>query len=206
MEDMIGLTHEGTVSDSSVVADTDAESASEDGSSSSSHISSDVDALPVVEATLCLACGGGARKAVSSAGRMHKTPLCDNGYFYSADNGGEPDVKICMHSYSSHEPPAGMGAAGRSKTLTPAHYGESKDNSVRSFLLLRAWMLWRVRHRGWATSERGRAREFAEEATYLKNKIAALNPRPRGMLLGTDKADTMLICWVPDIVELLVPT
>ncbi len=194
------------LTDSSAVADTDAEAASEDGSSSSSNISSDVDALPAVEATLCLARGGGARTAASSAGRIKKTPLWDNGYFYIVDNTGEPDVKMCMHSLWSHSPPWGMGAVGRSRTLTPAHYGESKDNSVRSVLLLRAWMLWRVRQGGWAALERGRDRHFAEEALVLERKIAALDPRPRGMLLGHAKADALLKVWVPDIVDRLVPT
>ena len=45
----------------------------------------------------------------------------------------------------------------------------------------------------------GRQRHFAEEAIVLERKIAALDPRPKGNLLGNAQADALLKKWVPDM-------
>ena len=99
--------------------------------------------------TKLLAAPDGPSELVAAVGKTHlkRTPVWDNGYFYIADNAGNPDVKILMHKYWPYAPPGGMGLVGRSKTLTPAHYGESREDPARSFVLLRAWMLSRVRPR-----------------------------------------------------------
>ena len=76
----------------------------------------------------------------------------------------------------------------RSKSLSPAHYGESREDPARSVLLLRAWMLCRARQNGWVDWDRGRKLHFAEEAIVLERKIAALEKRPKGNLLGNAQA------------------
>ena len=202
MEDIMGSINEDAVSESSAVADTAAESASDDGSTSDSEQD-----LATLKAEL-LAAPEGPSELVAAAGKTHlkRTPLWDNRYFFIADNTGHPDVKMNMHKYWSYDPPGGMGLVGRSKTLTPAHYGESREDPVRSFLMLRAWMLWRVKQDGWVDWDRGRQRHFAEEAIVLERKIAALEPRPNGKLLGNAKADALLKGWVPDICARLLQT
>ena len=132
--------------------------------------------------------------------------MWDNGYFYIANNTGNADVKIIMHTFWAYDPPGGMGAVGRSKTLTPAHYGESRENPARSYLLLRAWMLSRVRQHGWVDWDRGRQRYFADQAILLERNIAALHPRPEGQLLGNAQADALLSKWVPGICASLLNT
>ena len=202
MEDIMGSINEDAVSVSSAVADTAAESASDDGSSSDSEQD-----LATLKPKL-LAAPEGPSELVAAAGKLYvkRTPLWDTGYFDIPDNTGNPDVKINTHKYWSHDPPGGMGRVQRSKTLTPAHYGESREDLASCFLLLRAWMLWRVKQDGWVDWDRGRQRHFAEEATVLERKIAALEPKPTNKLLGNAQADALLKKWVPDICASLLNT
>ena len=60
-------------------------------------------------------------------------------------------------------------------------------------------MLSRARQNGWVDWDRGRKLHFAEEAIALERKIAALEPRPTGNLLGNAQADALLQTWVPDV-------
>ena len=101
----------------------------------------------------------------------------------------------------SHEPPGGMGDRLKSKTLTPAHYGETRENPERSWLLLRAWMLWRVGANGWVSADRGRIRHFAEEALVLERRIKGMSGP--GSLLCNPKAVALLQTWAPDIARRL---
>ena len=199
-EDILASKAEEYLSESSAVADTDAEAVSSDGSSSSLS----EDAPPVVLAKLPTVHGDGARSTETAHGRgarVKKPPLWDNGCFYIVNNTGHPDVKILMHSNWSHAPPGGMGSVGRSKTLTLSHCGEPRSDPTISLLLLRAWMLWRVNHKGWVVADRGRQRPFAEEAVRLEKQIKALSRK--GQLLGHPKADALLKSWVPGIANSL---
>ena len=130
---------------------------------------------------------------------MRRPHTWDNTFFYISDNSGHPDVKIVMHSFGAHDPPGGMGSSARSRTLTPAHYGESRDDPVRSYILLRSWMVWRAGLHGWSGAHPGRAREFAEESALLERDVRQLQPQPGG-LLGHPAADSKLRMWVPEIV------
>ena len=206
-EDVPGL------SDSSRVVDTDADSAPE-GSSIESDSASDSGGEPPAgsdaplaahlrdlpglgpEELAAPAAGGGG--AAGPRGRR-RPPLWDNGFFYVPDNTGNDDVNIVMHGGWSHPPPGGMGDKDRSKTLTPAHYGESRANPARSFIMLRSWMLWRAGANGWSAAHPGRAREFGEEAVRLQREIQDLQPQLGG-LLGNPKADALIRQWVPGIV------
>ena len=95
-------------------------------------------------------------------------------------------------------PPAGMGGPGKSKTLTPAHYGEDRSNPVRSHFLLRAWVLWRARQDGFAAAEPRRTRLFAVEALRLERDVRAYQPQA-DRLLGDAKASTLFLNWAPDV-------
>ena len=36
-----------------------------------------------------------------------------------------------------------------SKTVTPTHFGETRDDPRRSIAILKAWVLWRANRGGW---------------------------------------------------------
>ena len=93
--------------------------------------------------------------------------------------------------------PEHMGRHHMSKTLTAAHYGETRADPLRSFALLRAWMLWRARADGWASERPGRREEFQRDADALVVEARSLP----GDLLGNSKADAKLRRWAPDVVE-----
>ena len=127
--------------------------------------------------------------------RLRRPPLWSNNYFYILDNEGHADVKVRM--YDSWATDARMDPTAMSRTLTPAHYGETRANPQRSMALLRAWVLWRARRDGWATQRVGRARHFEHDAQALEKEVRSIP----GALLGNAAADERLREWVPDIVE-----
>ncbi|CAK0870746.1 unnamed protein product [Prorocentrum cordatum] len=190
------------LSDSSRVVDTDADSTPE-GSSVGSDSASESGGEPAgSDAPLAVDLEDLPGLGSEEVAGGRRPPLWDNGFFYIPDNTGNPDVKIVMHEGWSHPPPGGMGDKNRSKTLTPAHYGESRDDPVRSVIVLRCWMLWRAGSNGWSAAHPGRARDFAEEAGRLQREIQDLQPLAGG-LLGHPRADARLREWVPDIVAQL---
>ena len=90
-----------------------------------------------------------------------------------------------------------MGHHQMSRTLTPTHYGETRENPQRSFALLRAWALWRGRLHGWANMRPGRYRQFEHDAVALEREVRSIP----GVLLGNVHADARLREWAPDVVE-----
>lgn len=210
-----GHDNEDDISDDAVV-DTDADSDPESSSSSSDEDSDSDDsglAKPLKAHLKDMTCidslglddkGSTSNKSdCKKAGPTRNPPLWDNKYFYIADNDGHPDLKVLMHSYWAHAPPGGMGMANRSKTITPRHYGESREQPVRSMILLRAWVLHRVQVGGWAHAAVGRARQFEEEAVVLQQDIQKLQPQVGG-LLGHAVADELLMKWAPAVVNKLI--
>ena len=132
-------------------------------------------------------------------GRAFRPPVYDNGYFYITDNTGETDVKICIHNVWKAAPPLGMGRQPQmSKTLTPVHYGEARENPARSTFLLRAWMIWRARQNGFAAADAARGRLFDDEALRLERDVKHFQPQADG-LLGNTKATSLFMGWVPDV-------
>ena len=96
-------------------------------------------------------------------------------------------------------PPEGLGRhPTMSKTITAATVGCGEDRT-KSQLLLRAWMLWRVRYiPGWVENDKARHRLFIEETEALYDSIRRLQPQAHG-LMGHPAASTMLHDWVPDV-------
>ncbi len=125
--------------------------------------------------------------------------IFDNGYFII--KGNEMDLKMHIHQRWLLPPPVGIGRQPTmSKTLTPSTIGETREDPTCSTMLLKAWMLWRVRQTpGWIESTSSRKRLFTEEADLIFVEIKRIQPKPDG-LLGNPVASRMLHDWVPDIV------
>ena len=131
--------------------------------------------------------------------RRQRPPIYDNDYFYIADNTGNSDVKMYIHKEWIHPPPLGMGREPTmSKTLTPARYGETRENPERSYFLLRAWMVWRARLHGFAAFDAARDRFFKDEALRLERDVRSFQPQTDG-LLGNLEATSLFMEWVPDV-------
>ena len=77
-----------------------------------------------------------------------------------------------------------------SKRVTPRDFGETRADPVRSLLVLRAWAVWRARHRGWADARPCRKRHFDEQHARLLEDVRALGAPCK--LLGNPRANAML--------------
>ena len=147
------------------------------------------------------ATGGDAPTEPATGGRAKRAlrrPLWDNGFFYIPDNEGNPDCKIIAHEAWCGARPIGLGSTGKSKTMTPRHYGETRDQPTRTWFLLRAWMVWRARQDGWQAQFSDRNSVFKAEAARLQADLVRHQPQADG-LLGNQKASKLFIDWVPDI-------
>ena len=99
-----------------------------------------------------------------------------------------------FHAWAGQEQ---MGHYAMSRTLTPLHYGETREEPRRCIALLKAWTLWRSRLQGWseATPERrAAALAIAEE---VRQHVVAES----GELLGHPAANRLLRKWAPDVVS-----
>ena len=131
-------------------------------------------------------------------------------YFYIPDNTHKADgtaKMIMIDAWKLHPPPLGMGLRPqRSKTITCSHYGWDRIKAPqRAFLLLRAWMLWRFAHGGFATAaaaEKGRHRQYLEDCASLLREITAQGCADG--LLGNASANAELKKYVPELVATLL--
>ena len=89
--------------------------------------------------------------------------------------------------------PAHMGHYMMSKIVTPAHYGETREDPKRSVAILKAWVLWRAGHHNWATKSEERQQEFAKVEEELVGHLAALP----GVLNGNEDGDDRIRQFVP---------
>ena len=150
--------------------------------------------MPAVDAAKGERSATGGRRPATGGPHVY-----DNGYFYI--KGNALDVKILIHNTWVHDPPGGLGRVpAMSKTITPSRMGESREEAMRSMLLLRAWMLWRAKGvAGWIEKDCSRQRLFTEEEEKLYNDIKRMQPQGDG-LLGNALASATLRDWVPDLV------
>ena len=89
------------------------------------------------------------------------------------------------------------GTAHMSKQVTPRDLGEKRSQPVRSLLVLRAWVLWRVHRDGWAHARSCRRKHFAEHATLLERDVKSLKAPCR--LLGHYAANAAFVEAAPAI-------
>ena len=89
-----------------------------------------------------------------------------------------------------------MGCKNASKAVTCAHFGENKlEPIVRSFLVLRAWMISRFQLEGFHERKRTRQIWLAQQIVELRNSIADLDAPGGGT--GCAAADAKIKQWAP---------
>ena len=130
-----------------------------------------------------------------------KGKLFDNGYFYLHQLQGDAKCRMYIHEKWRMTPPLGLGRLPTmSKMITLPHVGDVSGKPVRATMLLRAWMIWRVRqHPDWLRCSESRTRLFTEEADRLLADVKRIQPQSDG-LLGHDNGSTMFRAWVPDVI------
>ena len=90
-----------------------------------------------------------------------------------------------------------------SRTLTPAHYGETVESHPRTYALLRAWAIQRSRQDGWADRRPGRGRVLAKEEDELVDQVVGIGATIG--LLGCARADALFELRAPSIVTRVRP-
>jgi hypothetical protein len=185
--------------DERAVVDTDEESDVESNvASDSSSDDSVVDPEATVTKTflqLSAATGVLAKKAtgVPIVSRRRLKPLWCDEYFIIGDHPCD-FVKIKVREH--YKKPLG-GVAPMSKQVTPRDFGETRDDPVRSLLVLRAWALWRARKDGWGDGRGCRTRHMVDHEAELERDVRALKNKCR--LLGHPAANAAFEEVVPAI-------
>ena len=116
-----------------------------------------------------------------------------NGYFTLTDNPSWPDVKVTALPRWTR--PELLGNTQKSKTVVPAHFGESRESPYRAYAVCRAWSIWRASQGDFLTGSTSRRRTFAQELQLLRAELHALG---HGGRTGDALADEMIAGWVPD--------
>ena len=124
---------------------------------------------------------------------------CSNGYFSFTDNPLFRDVKVSVApKWCTLEH---LGASSMSKAVLPANFDEPRASPVRSFLVLRAWMLFKARTNEFRDRRSSRRRLFAGETRDLRQRIVALSSSAAPST-GHPAADALIRGWAP---EVLIP-
>ena len=118
-----------------------------------------------------------------------------NQYFWCTNAPNYPDVVMTMHPAWRSE--AELGGALYSKRLRPHHFDDDDVNPIRTYLVLRSWMLWRSTRDGWKDRKNCRAIWWMHEHDKLRCAISAL--RCLGGGAGDAAADTMIGQWCPGV-------
>ena len=124
--------------------------------------------------------------------------------FYRTQTPGFTDIK--MHMQTPFRIVGQMGSYEMSKALSPHRHGETRDNPVKTRLLLESWAIYRARLNGWAALRACRGRHVAKMLARLKAGIRAADTRePLCIpLLENRAAHKKLQEWVPDLVQELL--
>ena len=123
-----------------------------------------------------------------------------NGYFRIRNRSDAHSIRCSVYPMFHGDGPMGIGTTGLSKTFSPKDFGESTNDSPRTMLLARAWMLWRARQGGWLLNDEHRVSIFARETDLLLRAINRLQPQAE-TVLGNRAASEMLSQFVPDVVS-----
>ena len=119
-----------------------------------------------------------------------------NGYLTLTNHAAFPDVKIAI--MPRWRKACFLGTSNMSKTVVPSHFGDERINPVRSYMVLRAWMIWRATENKFS-SERSSSRVvFAKEIEKLRASIL-LASSAAAPTTGDDNADKLIRQWVPQV-------
>ena len=119
-----------------------------------------------------------------------------NGYFTFTDNPVFSDVKVSVIPRWCKE--EHLGKLNMSKTVTPAHFGETRVSLVRAMMVLKAWMLWRAQTGDFCNKRAARRKLFAGEARNLKAAIVEASSASLPTT-GNAAADALIRKWAPDV-------
>lgn len=120
-----------------------------------------------------------------------------NGYYTIINDPRDNDVKLkrlkrwCVADE--------IGSTEKSRTVIPKHFDEEKDAPDKSYMVLRAWFLWRGRRDGWADRLVPRQIFFHHLENKLRADIAALQVSGGGT--GSPTADALIRGWCPSVLE-----
>jgi hypothetical protein len=89
-----------------------------------------------------------------------------------------------------------MGARFASKNAKFEDFADDAADPIRSYLVLRAWMLGRMKEKQFCEAKKCRKQFHARELTKLSQDIAAL--RCPGGGTGNEEADTKIRLWAPE--------
>ncbi len=127
-----------------------------------------------------------------------QAPIHDNGDFRLAARPDVRGLRVSLHRRWTRPRPIGPGKdAGRSRSLTPSHYGETLASPPRAVVLPKAWTLWRARACGFADTSHGRELRFNDEVARLERDVHQMQAQADGVL-GSPAASALLDKLVPD--------
>ena len=136
----------------------------------------------------------GADLAVSSLTRApygSKT-VFNNGYFTLSHDRSYGTAFMCVHRRLCT--PAELGIADTSRRFVTTPFDGSQE-PVRTYLVLRAWMLWRASIKGWAARHEARKKLFEGESRQLRRDIQKMEELGGGT--GCVHADNCIKSWWP---------
>ena len=192
--------------DKRAVVDTDEESEGESivasDTSSDESVAADDKATAMKQFLRLTAATGVQAKKATGVPRQKNClrPLWCDEYFIVGNHPGE-HVQIRVRQ--QHKKQLG-GTAPMSKQVTPRDYGETRDDPVRSLLVLRGWALWRARKDGWGDLRGCRHNHFVEHEQMLERDVKCLKASCR--LLGNHAANAAFLSAVPAIAARLQAT
>ena len=116
-----------------------------------------------------------------------------NGYFTLDNDPTTPHCRIkVLPRWAVNEH---MGVTNLSKTLQVRRLDDCSEKPVRTYLVLRAWMLWRFQQGNFAEHAHCRKAWLAHEIDCLRKGIISLGVLGGGS--GHPDADGLIKTWVP---------
>jgi len=140
--------------------------------------------------------GEDTRTAPTLTAPKHTHTVRTNQYYTLTDNRNYTDCRLKFHEHLLAGP-GGMAKAGArqaSKTLSPAAHGETREDPTVTYLILRAWALWRMRQSPqWLHAKSVRQLFYDEEVRKIKIKLASMQHPLH------NKVRERLHTWAPEV-------
>ena len=126
----------------------------------------------------------------------HTHSIWSNDYFVLTDNRNYPNLR--MRIQQRWTGPHQLGDAGTSKTVVPAHFGDSREKPDQIVLVLKAWML----HRWMGNDGKFMKRRSRQAAWERERDALAHDVRTRGGR-GSLHANALakIVMWAPFVLD-----